>query len=75
MPKIPEPEVRVISTKAVVIKAVALDMGKVLGKVVCRPMVRPMARMPMSCGGIQIISLRRDQPGPLDHYVHWSDGA
>ena len=47
-PKMPEPEVSVVATKAVAIKTMVIAMVGVMGK----PVVRPMPWMPMIRRGI-----------------------
>ena len=54
MHKMPGPEVRVLATKAVAIRAMVM----VIVMVVDRPVVEPMPWMPMSSKGIQIVSLK-----------------
>ena len=54
MHKMPGPEVRVIVTNIVAIRAVVIIIVVVVG----RPMVKPMPRMPMSSGGIRLVSFK-----------------
>ena len=54
MHKMPGPEVRVVVTKTMVIRAMVLLMVMV----VSRPVVEPMPWMPMSSRGIRLVSLK-----------------
>ena len=61
------PEVRVMVTKAMVIRAVVIVLVVIMG----RFMVKPMPWMPMSSRGIRLISLKRINQ---DHLVIMSIG-
>ena len=67
MHKMLGPEVRVVVTKAMAIRAMVVVMVMVMG----RPMVEPMPWMPMSSRGIRLVSLKGINQ---DHLVIMSIG-
>ena len=70
MHKMPGPEVRVITTKAMAIRAMVVVMVMVMG----RPMVEPMPWMPISSRVSNLLSLK-GSTRIIWSYVHWADEA
>ena len=64
-------KVRVMATKAMVIRTMVVVMVVVMG----RSAVGPMLWIPLSNRGNCLVSLKGDQLEPFGYHVHWADKA